>query len=86
MDKRPDPPVIDPESPLAKYWDAPLHTVASMPPFVCSAEDAERHRICCLLVMGLVASYWNGNKRGPEGEYPWRSKQRGPRGFYEGGD
>lgn len=36
--------------------------------------------------MALVACYWNGNKRGSEGEYPWRPKQRDPRGFYGGGD
>jgi tRNA(Arg) A34 adenosine deaminase TadA len=37
--------------------------------------------------MGLVSRYWNGNKRGPDGTYPWRAKQLKPDGRgYLGGD
>jgi tRNA(Arg) A34 adenosine deaminase TadA len=36
--------------------------------------------------MSLVHHYWNGNKRGNKGEYPWREKQRLPNGMYRGGD
>src|SRR5688572_16612461 len=86
MDLRPDPPVLDPNAPLAKYWDLPLHQLATLPPLDCSPEEAERHRIGCLLVMSLVAAYWNGNKRGPEGEYPWRERQKTSLGLYRGGD
>lgn len=38
-----------------------------------------------LLLMALVRRYWNGNKRGQEGEYPWRELQRRPDGIYQGG-
>ena len=86
MQNRPDPPVLDPNAPLAKYWDAPLHEVATVPLFECSPEDAERHRICCQMVMALVAGYWNGNKRGAGGDYPWRPNQQNPGGLYQGGD
>lgn len=74
------------EQPLQALWD---HSVASLVarPYP-DAGDAvkERHRIYCLLLEALVVAYWNGNKRGREGEYPWREKQRSPNGGYRGGD
>src|SRR5262249_22014479 len=30
--------------------------------------------------------YWNGNKYGQDGEYPWRPKQKRTNGRYQGGD
>lgn len=36
--------------------------------------------------MALVYRYWNGNKRGAAGEYPWRPRQRLSDGRYSGGD
>ncbi len=49
-----------------------------------SDEQAERHRIYSLLTMALVRAYWNGNKYGAEGSYPWRPTQKKANGSYEG--
>jgi tRNA(Arg) A34 adenosine deaminase TadA len=38
----------------------------------------ERHQIYCYLLMKLIVRFWNGNKRGPVGAYPWRAKQIDP--------
>jgi tRNA(Arg) A34 adenosine deaminase TadA len=35
--------------------------------------------------MRLVARFWNGNKHGQGGSYPWRTKQKLPSGIYSGG-
>lgn len=69
---------------LKDYWKKPvanLVTVANKP---IDAGQAERHRIYSLLVMALTAGYWNGNKRGQDGTYPWRVKQRLANGMYKG--
>src|SRR5438128_1531780 len=36
----------------------------------------ERHRIYCYLLMKLIHRFWNGNKKGPLGTYPWRNQQQ----------
>lgn len=36
-----------------------------------SAGQQERHRLYSLALMTLVHHYWNGNKKGRDGEYPW---------------
>lgn len=38
-------------------------------------ENQERHRIYSYLLMKLIRRFWNGNKNGPLGEYPQRSRQ-----------
>lgn len=92
-DDIPKPPVDDPDSPLARYWKQPLYelvTAATRPsdgdeltkPL--SDAEKERHRIYSLLVCALVAKYFNGNKRGMAGEYPWRPGQRQANGLYAG--
>jgi hypothetical protein len=35
----------------------------------------ERHRIYSYLLMKLIHRFWNGNKNGPLGTYPQRTKQ-----------
>ena len=69
---------------LAVYWDKPLSELAQIDVASISAEQAERHRIYSLLTMALVRGYWNGNKYGAEGTYPWRAKQKKANGSYEG--
>lgn len=69
---------------LAVYWDRPLSDLAQVEVSPITGEQAERHRIYSLLTMALVRAYWNGNKYGAEGEYPWRAKQKKPNGSYEG--
>jgi tRNA(Arg) A34 adenosine deaminase TadA len=49
------------------------------------AAQGERHYLYSLLVMALVSNYWNGNKRGQDGVYPWRKGQQLKNGIYRGG-
>ena len=79
------PPVMGPQEPLAQYWDKPVSQLCALADNAVTPEEKERHRIYCLLLMSLVANFWNGNKRGQEGDYPWRPKQRRPDGIYGGG-
>jgi tRNA(Arg) A34 adenosine deaminase TadA len=69
---------------LAKYWNRPVHEMATVAAPAISAPDAERHSIFSLLTMALVSVMWNGNKRGQDGVYPWRQRQRLPNGTYAG--
>ena len=79
-------PVMDPGEPLAQYWDKSVAQLCTLADAPIQPEEQERHRIYCLLLMSLVANFWNGNKHGQEGEYPWRAKQRRPDGIYGGGN
>ena len=73
--------------PLSGFWDAPVSQLVQRPAPAIPREQVERHLIFSLLLMGLVFRYWNGNKRGQDGEYPWRPKQLKPSGTgYVGGD
>jgi len=68
--------VADP-TPLELNWKKPLGEVVNLPPDPgLTAEWAERHRLYSTLVLALVSTYWNGNKRGDRGLYPWREGQR----------
>jgi hypothetical protein len=73
-----------PSGPLADLWDKPVHQLAQLPEPSIPPEMVERHTIFSLLVMALVWRYWNGNKRGTDGEYPWRTGQVKPGGGYLG--
>lgn len=75
-----------PSGPLADLWDKPVHQLAQLQAPSLPPEMVERHTIFSLLVMALVWRYWNGNKRGTDGEYPWRTGQVKPGGGYLGGD
>jgi tRNA(Arg) A34 adenosine deaminase TadA len=79
------PPSLDPTAPLAKYWNEPVSKVACPEPVSLTPEEAERHYLYSLLVMALIYRFWNGNKYGQEGDYPWRPKQKRANGIYEGG-
>lgn len=60
---------------LAEYWNKPVSALATIDP----AEDdkplsealCERHRIYSLTLMAITHHYWNGLKRGRDGDYPW---------------
>lgn len=75
-----------PEGRLQDYWEKPVRELVLLPNLVFIEGAAERHTMYSLLTMALVAGYWNGNKRGPDGEYPWRPKQRDNSGRYIGGN
>lgn len=85
MNPRNNPPVLDPNAPLANYWNKPVRELAAAEPIVISNETAERHYLYSLLVAALVFRFWNGNKHGQSGNYPWRVTQRLPSGIYDGG-
>lgn len=77
------PPDIDPNSPLAANWNQPVSRIADLDPRLVEPElnDAkvcERHRIFSLLLMKLICRFWNGNNKGPVGNYPYRSNQIQP--------
>ena len=78
----PVPPGLNPN--LAAYWNKPVSELATIANSAITPQEAERHRIYSLATMAIVALSWNGNKRGQDGEYPWRSKQRNPNGTYKG--
>jgi tRNA(Arg) A34 adenosine deaminase TadA len=44
-------------------------------PDIAEPAGRERHRIYCYLLMKVIHRFWNGNKRGPLGQYPLRSQQ-----------
>jgi tRNA(Arg) A34 adenosine deaminase TadA len=71
---------------LNDLWEARVKDLVLLPVPELSDEQKERHLIYCYLLMALVAHYWNGNKRGRLGTYPWREGQKGPDGQYAGGD
>jgi tRNA(Arg) A34 adenosine deaminase TadA len=85
MGNKTDPPVLDPNAPLAKYWTKPVSDLAAPEPTVFGPEEKERHYVHALLVMALASRFWNGNKRGQDGDYPWRPKQQLANGVYAGG-
>jgi tRNA(Arg) A34 adenosine deaminase TadA len=66
---------------LTGYWNRSVGSltdadVAAAAPSIRTRVGRERHRIYCYLLMKLIHRLWNGNKRGPVGEYPLRPKQR----------
>ncbi|MBY0455716.1 MAG: hypothetical protein K2V38_00100 [Gemmataceae bacterium] len=72
---------------LSEVWEKPVSEIVSITAPALKEEQIERHSLYCNLLMSLVASYWNGNKRGREGKYPWREKQLRPDKYgYLGGD
>ena len=77
----PRPPVLDDQSPLAQFWKKQVFELATVDLKEAAPELAietvrERHQIYCFLLMKLIHRFWNGNKRGPLGDYPRRLTQR----------
>jgi hypothetical protein len=65
---------------LADAWTKQLSEIVDFDPKNEARELAnpavqERHRIYCFLLMQLVYRFWNGNKHGPLGRYPYRAEQ-----------
>lgn len=76
---------MDASEPLAQYWEKPVSQLCALAETPISPQEQERQRIYCLLLMSLISYFWNGNKHGEEGTYPWRAKQRRADGLYRGG-
>ena len=77
----PRPPVLDDQAPLAQYWKKQVFELAAVDfenaaPELKNEAVRERHQIFCLLLMKLIRRFWNGNKKGPLGDYPRRLSQR----------
>jgi tRNA(Arg) A34 adenosine deaminase TadA len=64
--------------PLIDYWKKPVSDLAQvkLPDELEKVSVQERHQIYCFLLMKLMVRFWNGNKRGPLGDYPRRVAQR----------
>src|SRR5581483_6158417 len=71
---------------LDELWDKPVRDLVLLPDLQLEDGAIERHRMYSLLLASLVADYWNGNKHGRTGQYPWRADQRATDGNYLGGD
>jgi tRNA(Arg) A34 adenosine deaminase TadA len=74
------------EGRLNELWEAQVKDLVLLPLPNLSPEQLERHNFYCDLLLALVAHYWNGNKKGRYGNYPWREKQKIREGEYAGGD
>lgn len=85
-DEAPEPYVLSKNAPIARKWTSPLSEVATLGPLGATEQEKERHRIHSLLLFALMRRYFNGNRNGPRGTYPWRENQREDDGRYAGGD
>lgn len=84
-DAKPLPPGVDRRTGLGHYWNQTVSALASVEPQAFAPDAAERHRIYSLLTLALIHAYFNGNKNGPDGDYPWRAGQRRANDTYAGG-
>jgi tRNA(Arg) A34 adenosine deaminase TadA len=71
---------------LNELWDSPVKDLIQLRAPTFSPAEIERHRLYCDLLMAILAHYWNGNKNGRFGTYPWREKQKRTDGEYLAGD
>ena len=80
---------VAPDDPVMHYWNRSLSELVDIGPYTAPAEEMERHRVYANLVLALLHGYFNGNKDGDTGDYPWRSSQRiagsGTQSLYAGG-
>jgi tRNA(Arg) A34 adenosine deaminase TadA len=77
------PPGFNEQDPFRSYWTKPLKELVKVDPRTAAPELSEegmreRHLIFCYLLMKLIHRFWNGNKHGPLGSYPLRTKQMEP--------
>lgn len=56
---------------LEKYWDQKVSVLATINPPTIPDGLKERHKIYSLGLMAIVHHYWNGLKKGRDGDYPW---------------
>jgi tRNA(Arg) A34 adenosine deaminase TadA len=67
---------------LKYYLDKPVRELIALDAKPLSAGQKERHRLYSLALMALVHHYWNGNKYGRNGEYPWNEPDDAEDGEY----
>ena len=68
------------QEPVKEYWNKRLRDIVNIDymkdaPELADEAARERHRIYSYLLMKLIVRFWNGNKRGPIGNYPFRQQQ-----------
>lgn len=56
---------------LKYYLDKPVRELITLDAKPLDEPQQERHRLFAFALMSLVYHYWNGNKNGRSGEYPW---------------
>ncbi|HEY0098582.1 MAG TPA: deaminase [Pyrinomonadaceae bacterium] len=67
---------------LKYYLDKPVRELIALDAKPLSPGQKERHRLYSLTLMTLVHHYWNGNKYGRDGEYPWNEPADAEDGKY----
>ena len=74
---------------ITYYWNRPLSELVDIGVYTATPAEMERHRVYANLVLALLHGYFNGNKEGEVGEYPWQPSQRiagsGTKSLYAGG-
>ncbi len=77
------------DDPVTHYWNRPFSELVDIGPYTATPAEMERHRVYANLVLALLHGYFNGNKGGEIGEYPWQPSQRisgsGTHSVYAGG-
>lgn len=58
---------------LAYYWDKPVSQLVTLNRVTQSLAGKERHTLYALGLMAITHKYWNGNKYGTHGQYPWNA-------------
>ena len=58
---------------LTYYWDKPVSHLATLNRPAQSPAEKERHTLYALGLMAITHKYWNGNKYGTHGQYPWNA-------------
>ena len=85
----PLPALLEDADPIRHYWDRPFSELVDIGQYSASPPELERHRIYANLVLALLHGYFNSNKKGETGEYPWSPQQRiagtGTQSLYQGG-
>jgi len=74
------------EGRLKELWNSPVKDLVRIEAPALTPAQSERHLLYCGLLSALITHYWNGNKKGREGKYPWRAKQLLADCQYKGGD
>src|SRR5258706_13252197 len=56
---------------LEKFWNEKVSLLATISPQPIPDDLKERHQLYALGLMAIVYHYWNGLKKGRDGQYPW---------------
>lgn len=69
---------METENPNLKFYlNKEVRELIIPEPYIIDEGSKERHRLYSLLLMSITKFYWNGMKRGRNGEYPLNPKKHG---------